>query len=146
MPKVVYSGAERLRMNAILDELDPATSELTTPFQDVLSEDDWNFVVTYARNEMRAALEIGMLTRAVAEAARDRAASNEEGVAAFFEAVSCMRNFGVSDRTDERFRNIADVDSPLFIAVDALLQMAQDRLFNTLDEEYVRLLREQLGR
>jgi hypothetical protein len=140
MPKVIYTGADRVRIEAILKELDPQINPLTLPFKAMLDEDDWRFVVDYARAEIRAALEIGLLARGMADAARRRGVANDDGVAAFMDSASWMRNFGVSDGADERFKRLADVESPLFFAVDSLLQLAQDRLFNTLDEEYLRLL------
>lgn len=143
MPRLIYTGADKLRVDAIVAELDPAGHDLTRPFREALSSEDWLFVVDYARTEIRAALEVGMLARTVAESARLRGSSNEQGIRTFLDSISWMRNFGVSDAADERFKEIADVDSPLFVAVDALLQLAQDRMFNTLDEEYVRLLEAQ---
>ncbi len=140
MPRIIFSGTERLRMNAILKELDPATHEFTSRFANVLSSEDWNFVQNYARAEMRGALEMGLLARSVAEVARQRGIGSEQGVSSFLDSTPWMRNFGVSDDADERFKMIADLESPLFVAVDALLQLAQDRMFNTLDEEYARLL------
>lgn len=140
MAKMILSGPERLRIAAILRELDPDSHELLAPFKENLSAADWNFVVEYARAEMRGALEMGLLARGLADTARMRGMANADGISSFLESTSWMRNFGMSDESDEHFKRLADVDTPMFVAVDALLQMAQDRMFNTLDEEYARLL------
>jgi hypothetical protein len=140
MARIVLTPAEKAKILAVVRELDPATHELTTPFKVLLSDSEWHFVVTYARNEIKGALEIGLLARAMAEAVRKRGSANEQGIATFLESTAWMRNFGVSDDDDERFKDLCGVDSPLFLAVDALLQLAQDRMFDTIDEEYLRLL------
>jgi hypothetical protein len=140
MARVLISAGERGRIVAILRELDPETHDLTARFQEQLDPEDWAFVCDYTRAEIKGALEIGLMARAVAEAARRRGVSNEEGIGNFLDSIAWMRNFGVSDPHDERFKELCGIDTPLFLAVDALLQMAQDRMFGTLDEEYARLL------
>jgi hypothetical protein len=144
MARIVLSAAEKAKITSIVRELDPATHGLTAPFKTVVSESEWYFIVNYARSEMRGALQVGVLARAMAEAVRRLGAANDQGIASFLDSTAWMRNFGISDEDDERFKDLCGVDSPLFLAVDALLQMAQDRMFGTLDEEYARLVESSL--
>ncbi|MGH2694180.1 MAG: hypothetical protein ACRDJJ_05120, partial [Actinomycetota bacterium] len=113
MARIVLTPAEKAKILGIVRELDPVTHELTAPFKTVLSETEWHFVVNYARAEIRGALEIGLLARAIAETVRKRGSANEQGIAAFLESTAWMRNFGVSDEDDERFKDLCGIDSPL---------------------------------
>lgn len=142
MPKIVFTAPERARVSNILKELDPATHELTAPWSERLDPKDWQFVVDYATFEMRAALELGLLARSAVDTARQRGMANAEGASVVLSSISWLRNFGVIDARDERFASIAGAgtDAPLFLAVEALIEIAKDRLFQTFDEEYRLLL------
>jgi hypothetical protein len=142
VPQIEFTETERTLIDAVLVELDPSTHELTRDFKDDLSEDDWRFLVRYARREMRACLELGLLARSAADTARLRNLSNDEGAFAFLRSVSWLRNFGITDPEDERFLGLAGEgpEAPMFLAVDALIEIAKDRIFDTVGDEYRQLL------
>jgi hypothetical protein len=142
VPQIEFTQTERTLIDAVLVELDPSTHELTRDFKDDLSEDDWRFLVRYARREMRACLELGLLARSAADTARLRNLSNDEGAFAFLRSVSWLRNFGITDPEDERFLGLAGEgpEAPMFLAVDALIEIAKDRIFDTVGDEYRQLL------
>lgn len=142
MPQIEFTDKERKLIDAVLAELDPVSHELTRDFRNVLDGDDWRFLVRYARREMRACLELGLLARSMADTARLRNLSNEQGAVAFLRSVSWLRNFGMTDPDDERFLSLAGEgpEAPLFLAVDALIEIAKDRIFDTVGDEYRQLL------
>jgi hypothetical protein len=142
VPQIEFTETERTLIDAVLVELDPSTHELTRDFKDDLSGDDWRFLVRYARREMRACLELGLLARSAADTARLRNLSNDEGAFAFLRSVSWLRNFGITDPEDERFLGLAGEgpEAPMFLAVDALIEIAKDRIFDTVGDEYRQLI------
>lgn len=142
MPQIEFTEAERTLVDAVLAELDPSSHELTRDFRNILAEEDWRFLVRYARREMRACLELGLLARSMADTARLRDLSNGDGAFAFLRSISWLRNFGMTDPDDERFLALAGEgpQAPIFLAVDALIEIAKDRIFDTVGDEYRQLL------
>lgn len=142
MPQIEFTEAERTLVDAVLAELDPSSHELTRDFRNILAEEDWRFLVRYARREMRACLELGLLGRSLADTARLRDLSNGDGASTFLRSISWLRNFGMTDPDDERFLALAGEgpQAPIFLAVDALIEIAKDRTFDTVGDEYRQLL------
>ncbi len=149
MARITFSAAERARIAAILVELEPAFHDLTRRYANELDPQEWEFVVGYIRNELRSFLEIRTMAGAFAEAARDGGLADERGIADFLASRSWVRNFGVADDDDDRFMAIAAttgrpnprVNYELSTDADTLLEIAEERLLGTIDDEYVELLR-----
>ena len=142
MPRIAFTGEEHARINHVLRELDPATHELTAHWSDLLNGEDWAFLQDYVRTEMRATLEMGMLARSIAAVVNERRLADTTAVDHFLRSTTWSRNFGLTDDAEERLMSILGqaLDSPLFLAIEALMQMAEDRMFDTLDSEYRSLL------
>lgn len=146
--QIVFSSDERERIAAILEELDPAEHELTRRYADRMSEQEWKWVTDYLRHELRALLEIGVMLRAVAHTARTRGHADRAAVKRLLRD-NRTRNFGLPDDADAYFNDICMLCEPaslddgepgLWKAGDALLELAGDRMFDTLGEEYAELL------
>lgn len=146
--QIVFSHEERERIAAILAELDPAEHELTRRYADRMSEQEWKWVTQYLRHELRALLEIGVMLRAVAHTARERGHADLAAVKRLLRD-NRTRNFGLPDEADAYFNDLCMMCEPaaleqaepgLWKAADALLELAGDRMFDTLSEEYVELL------
>jgi hypothetical protein len=143
VPEIRFTKAERAEVDLVMTELDPETHEFLFDFSLVCPEEDWQFLVGYARREMRAALELGLLARATSQVATELGATDDAGARAYLGSIAWLRNFGRADDADERFLELCGepgTDSPLFVAVESLLELAQDRMFGTIDEEYRALL------
>ena len=142
MPRISFTGEEHARINHVLRELDPATHDLTAHWRNLLSGEDWAFLQDYVRTEMRATLEMGMLARSIAAVVDERRLADKAAVDHFMRSTPWSRNFGLTDEAEERLMSILGqaLDSPLFLAIEALMQMAEDRMFDTLDIEYRSLL------
>jgi hypothetical protein len=68
--------------------------------------------------------------------------ADEKGSEHFLRSKSWLHNFGVTQTTDEYFTALSLAhENKLHQALDALIMIAQDRLFDRVDEEYERLLR-----
>ncbi|MGH2698199.1 MAG: hypothetical protein ACRDJL_03230 [Actinomycetota bacterium] len=70
MPDITFTAQEQQRINAIIDEFDPADHEMLCPYYDTLASNDWEFVCDYLRAKMRAVLETGLLMTSVVEKSR----------------------------------------------------------------------------
>jgi hypothetical protein len=146
--QIVFSPEERARVESILEEFDPAEHELTRRFADRMSEQEWKWVTRYLRRELRALLEIGVMLRAVTALAHERGHADRTAVRRLLRD-NRTRNFGLPDDADAYFNDLCMMCEPtsidqgdpsLWRAGDALLELAADRMFDTLGEEYAELL------
>lgn len=150
MGRIIFTDDERARIEQILEELDPARHELTRHYRDRLSAAEWDFVWRYIRNELRGLLELTTLALTLAEEAAARGLANDDGINDFLGSRTWVRNFDIADPQDDRFIAIAkglgrSADTSnydLVIDADTLMEIAQERMKGTLEEEYVELLRE----
>lgn len=128
-------------MEEILEELDPNGHELFAPHKALLSDADWAFICDYTRERMRSAIQIGAMARAFVETAQQLGATDDRGAQHFLRSKAWIHNFGVTASADEYFCALSAIcGNRLGRASDALVEIAQDRMFETLDEEYQRLL------
>ena len=149
MPKLTFTPKEMAKIQAILEELDPATHDLTAHYASIMSADDWNFVRAYIRKELVSFLLLSTMARSLADVASERGLADADGVRDFLASRTWTRNFGVADEADESFLRIAaetgrpNPDSNYELAADAdtLLEIAEERMIGTLDDEYAELVR-----
>ncbi len=140
MAHIALTDEDRRVIAETLEELDPASHELLARFRDALSESDWTFTVGYVTGRIQSALEIGLIARAVATCAELSGMADERGKDHFLRSKAWLHNFGVPQTGDEYFFAVsAAAGGGLVRAHEALLELAQDRLFGTLDDEYERL-------
>lgn len=136
-----FSKTDIANIEETIAYLDPASHELLSSMQGSLSEADWEFAVTYIRQRVRSALEIEIMARAITDTAINRNLCDRRGAEHFLRSKSWLHNFGVIQTTDEYFAAIsAGNDNRLTRALEAMILIAQDMLFDRLDEEYERLL------
>lgn len=141
MPKINFSDAELAQVAGMVDELDPAKHELFDVHRPLLNPADWEFLCEYVREKVASALMIGLLARSVAHTSQDHGLSDNRGADHFLRSKAWVHNFGVLQSGDEYFANLSGTcGNRLGKACDALVEIAQDRLFGTLDDEYQRLL------
>jgi hypothetical protein len=139
---VSISNTEWVRVEEILVELNPTIDELTQRYFGKFDKRDWLFVRSYIRMELRAALQLGAMLRAVAKVAIDQGLANEEAAKCFV-SVNARRNFGLLDPAEVGFEVVSEVNEckeELRRAIVVLADLANDRMFGTLDEEYADLL------
>jgi hypothetical protein len=149
VPKITFTPAEIAKIRSILDELDPATHDLTSHYATMMDAEDWSFVRAYIRKELLSFTLLSTMARAVADAAIERGLAGAEGVKDLLTSRTWTRNFGVADDADDRFRQIASatgrpsaaVNYELATDADTLMEIAEERLLGTLDDEYVELVR-----
>jgi len=142
MPKITFTAQERERVNAIIDELDPADHELLCPYYDALSADDWEFVCDYIRAKMRTVLETGLLVGSVVERTRINKLVDEETARHNFIQTLWNYNFSFQKRIEETFIEIAGAhkEAPLCLAAEALVELAEDLMFGTFEDAHEQLL------
>lgn len=149
MPKITFTPAEMAKIQSILEELDPATHDLTRQYASTMDPDDWSFVRAYIRKELVSFVLLSCMARGVADAARARGLADSEGVREFMTSRTWTRNFGVADDADDRFLQLAaatgrptpDANYDLATDADTLMEIAEERLLGTLDDEYAELVR-----
>ncbi len=140
MAHIALSDEDRRVIAETLEELDPASHELLARFREVLNDSDWAFAVGYVTARIRGALEIGLIARAVVAAAERNGLADERGSDHFLRSKAWLHNFGVPQTGDEYFYAVsAAAGGGLVRAHEALLELAQDHLFGTFDDEYQRL-------
>jgi hypothetical protein len=139
---VSFSNTEWVRVEEILGELNPTIDELTEHYFGRFDKRDWLFVRSYIRMELRAALQLGAMLRAVGKVALEQGIANDEAVKTFVR-VNARRNFGLLDPAQVGFEVVSEVNSckdELRRAIQALADLANDRMFGTIDEEYADLI------
>jgi hypothetical protein len=142
MAEIVLTPEDLDRIEEIIIYLDPATYEALGEVHPPLSQSDREFVVTYMRRRIRSALEIELMARCVAGAARSRNLADDRGVDDFMRSQSWLHNFGVTQTADEYFTTLSiGHANRLTHALEAMILIAQDRLFDRVSEEYERLLK-----
>lgn len=140
MAQIALTEDEEARIESILDELDPLNHELVLPARDPLSAEEWGFVVDHIRQKIRSALELGFMARALACTAERRGLSDDRGADHFLRSKAWVHNFGVAQTGDEYFCALSlKSGNRLLKAADALVEFAQDRVFDTFDDEYRRV-------
>jgi hypothetical protein len=142
MAVVSFSNAEWTRVEEILVELSPTIEELTHHYFGSFDKRDWLFVRSYIRMELRAALQLGAMLRAVTKVAIEQGLANEEAAKCFVQ-VNARRNFGLLDPAEVGFEVVSEVNEckeELRRAIVVLADLANDRMFGTLDEEYADLV------
>jgi hypothetical protein len=141
MPQIVFSKEELLRVAAMVEDLDPAKHELFDVHRPLLNAADWEFLCEYVREKIASALMIGLVARSVSRVAQEHGVADERGADHFLRSKAWVHNFGVLQSGDEYFANLSGAcGNRLGKACDALVEIAQDRLFGTVDDEYQRLL------
>jgi hypothetical protein len=142
MAVVSFSNAEWVRVEEILVELNPTIDELTEAYFGRFDKRDWLFIRSYIRMELRAALQLGVMLRAVGKVALEQGIANEEAIKTFVQ-VNARRNFGLLDPAQVGFEVVAEVNEckdELRRAILVLSDLANDRMFGTIDEEYAELV------
>ena len=145
MPSISFNRHEDADITRILHELDPAHHDLIVPFRQVMTDDDWSFLHDFLRTEMRMVLEMGLMARSVAGLSSHAPLSVQMAAEELVRASRWASHGGCGmSASEERLVEIAGEDplSPLRLAIEALMELAEDRLFGTIDDEYVRLSRE----
>ncbi len=141
MAEIVLARHDIAAIEAAIDDLDPSTHELLVSQRVLLGESDWEFAVTYIRQRIRSALELEMMARCLADKAVALNLCDRRGAEHFLRSKSWTHNFSVSQTTDEYFAALSSAhEGRLGRALDALILIAKDQMFGTLDEEYERLL------
>jgi hypothetical protein len=142
MPDITFTAQERQRVNAIIDELDPADHELLCSYHDMLSAKDWQFVCDYVRAKMRAVLETGLLVASVAERARVTGLVGEESIRDNFVRILWHYDFSFRKEIEDAFVAVAGdrSEAPLCLAAEALVELAEDLMFATFEDAHERLL------
>jgi len=140
MPDITFTDQERQRVNAIIDELDPADHELLCPYNDRLSAEDWQFVCDYVRAKMRAVLETGLLVASIAERARTTDLVGEEAIRNNFVRTLWNYDFSFRKAIEDTFVAVAGGETPLCLAAEALVELAEDLMFATFEDAHERLL------
>lgn len=144
MAEVVFTEEETQRIEEIMRDLDPAQHELTQPFEAKVPPGFWNAFVDYARSQLRAAIEIEHLMRAVAATALARGLVDEEGLSHFLarEEITewALPNFGQMDKAGWRWLALQElceeVDVDRFLdAIQGLIEIGRSRMFETLDDD-----------
>jgi hypothetical protein len=149
VPKISFTPNEMAKIQSILEELDPATHDLTAHYAMALDPDDWAFVRAYIRKELISFILLSTMARSMADVATDRGLADEDGVRDFLSSRTWTRNFGVADDADDRFLKIAartgrpnsEANYELAADADTLMEIAEERLLGTLDDEYAELVR-----
>jgi hypothetical protein len=139
---VSFSNTEWVRVEEILAELNPTIDELTEHYFGRFDKRDWLFIRSYIRMELRAALQLGAMLRAVGKVALEQGIANDEAVKTFVR-VNARRNFGLLDPAQVGFEVVSEVNNckeELRRAIQALADLANDRMFGTIDEEYADLV------
>lgn len=141
MADIVFSEQDLRQIEDTIRYLDPASHELVCALEPQLSGADWDFAVTYMRQRIRSALEIELMARAMADRCTRTNLCDKRGADHYLRSKSWTHNFGIIQTTDEYFAALSAAhDNKLTRALDALILIAQDLLFGSLDEEYERLL------
>lgn len=131
-------------IQATLDYLDIGSNELLESVRPSLTDADWEFVTTYIHQRVRSALQIEMMARAMARASIDLNLCDDAGADHFLRSKSWLHNYGVTQTADEYFTALSiRYEDRLNRALDAMVMIAQDRMFGSFDEEYERLLNPQ---
>jgi hypothetical protein len=149
VPKISFNPAEMAKIQSILEELDPASHDLTSHYAATMDADDWGFVRAYIRKELISFILLSSMVRTLADVATERGIADAEGVRDFLASRTWTRNFGVADEADDRFLQIAagtgrpspDANFELATDADTLMEIAEERLLGTLDDEYIELVR-----
>lgn len=138
---VIFSPEELEAIDRTIEEIDAASNELLLPLRTTLKEEDWDFVVRYLETRLRSALEIGLIARNMCRVAYQRGLADERGLEHFLRSKAWVHNFGIPQTGDEYLQTLsAATGHRLVKTYDGLLEIAQDRMFGTIDEEYQRLL------
>jgi hypothetical protein len=140
MAEIVFSGEDLNRIEEAISDLDPSTHELIVIHEGSYSQDDWAFIIKYVTERLSAALKLGLMARCLGIAAEEAELADERGVQHFIDSKAWVHNFGIASTADEYFQALSTSGGGrLSKALDALIEIAQDRLFGTLDDEYQRL-------
>jgi hypothetical protein len=142
MAVISYSNSEWVKVEEILVDLNPTIDELTKRYFGKFDRRDWLFIRSYIRMELRAALQLGAMLRAVAQVAVEQGLANDEAAKTFVQS-NARRNFGVMDPAEVGFEVVSEVNEckeELRRAIAALAELANDRMFGTLDDEYAELI------
>lgn len=136
MPDISFTAAERTHMAEVLRRLDPAGHDLTREFRTILSKEEWDFVVEYVRAKMRVVLEAGLLMRSVGDAAKASQLVDEGAIRKNFLHSLWTYDFAFRPPIENTFVQIAggSPDARLCLAVEALVELAEDAMFATFDE------------
>lgn len=169
MARVLFTQEEIAQVDSTCDEFDPASHELTARYIHALYDpDERAHLKNHLRAALRAELVVGLVARAAADACRDSAGAEEIAAEQFVEDDSERARSGITGA--RRFREgrrwqynlgylsqeaietyrilrkfygrgpVHDGLYPMDEAFFALLDLAHDRMFGTLDKEYERLL------
>jgi hypothetical protein len=142
MPDITFTAKEQKRINAIIDELDPADHEILAPYYDTLAADDWQFVCDYIRAKMRAVLETGLLIGSVSAKSRSTKLVDEATIRDNFIRTLWNHDFSFKKAIEDTFVELAGgrPEAPLCLAAEALVEMAEDLMFGTFEDAHGRLL------
>jgi hypothetical protein len=142
MAEIVFTTHEQDRINALLGELDPAGHELLRPFYDFLTAEDWQFVCNYLRVKMRAVLETGLLLRSVANMASSSQLADDRAIRSNFVRTLWNYDFSFQKAIEDTFVDVAggSTQSAVCVAAEAIIEMAEDRMFGTFEDAHEHLL------
>ena len=138
MPNIVFTQEEQARVTSVLKELNPSTHELTRAYSDRFSQEDWAFIQDYIQTKMRTVLETGLVIRSVSELARSRQLADASAARKNFLRALWTHNFSFHPYIEEAFTSLAGSypDSSLCVAIEGLLDLGEDLMFDTFDDAY----------
>ena len=146
MPEISLTPAERERIDAAAEEMEPLVVEFFEDARPELSSEEWETLLTYARACVRRALEIGTLLHGVVDAqcpnvipypGRGREVFLREGLAAWRDAFAPMPQVWKLAPVMER---VPGGEKRFLADVATLEVMAANRAFGSLDRQCEALL------
>lgn len=146
MAAITFSDEELAQVDAVLRELDPGVHELMRGYAEKLREPEWELLQDYVRARIRRTLLTGLLARAVTHVAEAEGlgypgtGSNAFGrrfkegwVDSFAPIPHCWRLAPV-------LASLENESTCVLKDILALEAMAENRMFETLDDQLARLL------
>lgn len=146
MAAITFSDQELARIDSILSELDPASHDLMRPYAEKLEVREWELLQDYVRARLRRTLMTGLMAGAVTAVAEAEGLAypgtgskafgrrfKEAWVDSFAPIPDCWRLAPVLARLE-------DGRSCVLKEILALEAMAENRMFETLDDQLAQLL------
>ncbi len=146
MAKVVFSEAERCRIQELESALVPTVEEFFGDARDDLSLEEWDLLMEYARARIRRTLLVATALHAVCDR-HERPATTFDGRGrdAFVRAglrawADCYPAIEDPWRTVFLYRRLAGGERRFLADLETIETMALNRLFDSIDSQYERLL------
>lgn len=146
MPEIVFTPAERDRVEAASAEMDAVIAEFFEDAREALDTDDWELLTRYARACVRRAVEIGTLLHGVVDSqcpdvipypGRGRDVFLRDGLKAWRDSFAPIPQVWKLAPVMER---VAGGEKRFLADVATLEVMAANRAFGSLDRQCEALL------